>query len=103
MTLQESARFLASRGRLQEAERCLLVVAAANNVPLQEGFLTGASAEEGGEVNELSREPHAEEAQMPLLKSLQLLRRWPVGASTLGLMILCMVCNFAYYGLIFAL
>jgi len=37
------------------------------------------------------------------IQSLHVLSRWPVNISTAGLMVLCVVCNFAYYGLIFAL
>jgi len=97
-SLQESPRFLASKGRFREAEQCLKNMAAKNGAPVPV-FPPGSPCLEDGST------PIAQEeaSWKQTIDSLQLLMRWPVNISTAVLMILCIVCNFAYYGLIFAL
>lgn len=92
-SLQESPRFLASKGRTKELEECLAIMARSNGMqtpmmPAQE---------------ELQVDITQEAPTLSVSQTLKLLTRWPVGVSTSGLMVLCIVCNFAYYGLIFAL
>lgn len=99
-SLQESARFLASKGHLKEAEQCLSVVAATNGVsmpvfPAQDWESQAGAVHEGRPADSAGWEE--------TLRLLKLLTKWPVNISTVGLMIQCIVTNFAYYGLIFAL
>jgi len=98
-SLQESPRFLALQGRIREAEHCLALIAVKNGVEIPERCSTPEMRDRESQALEV-------EAQGPpkgLANSLQLLTKWPVNISTAVLMILCVVCNFAYYGLIFAL
>jgi len=92
--LNESPRFLASQGRVQEAERVLAAMARANSVQLPRSVLQ--SQEDGGVEASAPAPPSFREGLIAL-------SRWPVSGSTAGLMVLCMVTNFAYYGLIFSL
>jgi putative MFS transporter len=95
ISLQESPRFLASCGRIAEAESSIAVMASTNGVSVPHRSLQDAETQ----AEELEEKPHG----MSLEQSLQLLTRWPVSITTLCLMVLCIVINFAYYGLIFAL
>merc|ERR1719454_2682890 len=47
--------------------------------------------------------PDKEPVSSSLERSLLMLTRWPINVSTAGLMLVCLVINFAYFGLIFAL
>lgn len=93
-TLQESPRFLASKGRTKELEECLAIMAKRNSMP------TPVIPAQDGEGQAYSSQ---EAPTLSVSQTMKLLTRWPVGISTSGLMVLCIVCNFAYYGLIFAL
>jgi putative MFS transporter len=97
-SLQESPRFLANRGRLAELDNCLTIMAAMNRVPDPQ---TSQDAEiPPGTPQSCDKEPPP---SVSLEKSLLVLTRWPINVSTAGLMVVCLVCNFAYFGLIFAL
>lgn len=98
-SLQESPRFLANQGRFREVEQCIAVMATKNGVeipvlPIQD---------RENQIVVVDQAPRQVVDWQKTLQSLQLLMRWPVNVSTAGLMVLCIVCNFAYYGLIFAL
>lgn len=99
-TLQESPRFLAAQGKFREAEACIVSMAAKNGAPAPVFPAQDGESQAAVVQTEPTQDGSGWEKT---LKSLQLLTRWPVNVSTAGLMILCVVCNFAYYGLIFAL
>lgn len=99
-SLQESPRFLAAQGRFKEAEEVIATMAAKNGVPNPMLAIQDYENQAQMAVEDVALE---QQGWQKSLKSLQLLMRWPVNISTAGLMILCIVCNFAYYGLIFAL
>jgi len=101
-SLLESPRFLAAQGRKQEAQRVLTHIAAKNGVvaPVFPGSPELKDRESQFEDEDADATPTFKET---LTKVQILLMRWPVNISTAGLMIICVVCNFAYYGLIFAL
>lgn len=96
-TLQESPRFLASQRRFRETEQCLALMAAKN------GVASPVIPKQDSEAQQDESMESVAEKTSSALRNLQLLMRWPFNASTAGLMVVCMVCNFAYYGLIFAL
>jgi len=101
-SLQESPRFLANQGRFRECEQCIVWMAAKNGVPAPV-WPAGSPVLQDRENQLEAEEQRSRDDWQKTLKSLQLLMRWPVNVSTGGLMVLCIVCNFAYYGLIFAL
>mmetsp|Transcript_71278 Transcript_71278/g.112936 ORF Transcript_71278/g.112936 Transcript_71278/m.112936 type:complete len:487 (-) Transcript_71278:83-1543(-) len=97
-SLQESPRFLANQGRLNEVDACLITMARINGISNPQ---TTQDAEiPPGTPQFTEKEPAP---NVSLEKSLLLLTRWPINVSTAGLMVVCLVCNFAYFGLIFAL
>jgi len=93
-SLQESPRFLASKGRTKELEECLATMARRNGMPTP----VIPAQDDEGQADTTQQAP-----TLSVSQTIKLLTRWPVGISTSGLMVLCIVCNFAYYGLIFAL
>jgi len=100
-SLMESPRFLAMQGRKQEAQKVLNVIAQKNGVVIP---LFPASPELRDRENQLETAEAVTPTWRETFKTLQIIIvRWPVNVSTAGLMVLCIVCNFAYYGLIFAL
>lgn len=97
LSLQESPRFLANQGRLNEVDSCLTIMAAMNRIP---------DPQTTQDVEIPLGTPQGAEKEPPsssLEKSLLLMTRWPINVSTAGLMLVCLVINFAYFGLIFAL
>lgn len=107
LTLEESPRFLASQGQFRAAEHCLAHMASKNGVPsppfpASPALRAMEAADRESQIME-KKEEQGEAGWRQTFANLQVLTRYPVNVSTAGLMVLCVVCNFAYYGLIFAL
>lgn len=94
MTMNESPRFLAARGRISEVSRVLQVMAKTNGV--------SPAPEVGSAAHEVEM-GHTAPSSPSLSECLRVLSRWPVSGSTVCLMMLCVMTNFLYYGMIFAL
>lgn len=95
LCLDESPRYLAAQGRIRDAERTLAEIAVTNGVRPPEWWPAG------DQVAEASEEATTETSTLG--GALKLLSQWDVGGTVAGLMLLCVTCNFAFYGLMFAL
>lgn len=99
-SLMESPRWLAAQGRFRETEQCLNWMAYSNGV---ERPISPWAQDREVQADAILDDSPVESSLQQTMRNLQLLTRYPINVCTAGLMVLCVVCNFAYYGLIFAL